>query len=257
MPIAPTSRRRFLSAIPAAGSIALCGPVSRLCAQTLTEKARLSARPSKATGSITAGLHPLGLRAERDALLYVPESAEKHKRAPLVLSLHGASRDADRAIELLRSLSDEHGFLLLAPASTAFTWDVIQSTYGPDIAFLNQSLSRTFELRNVDPKRVAIAGFSDGASYSLSVGLTNGDFFRAVVGFSPGFIVPGEFTGRPGIFISHGTVDQILPIDECSRRIVPALKRSGYDVKYREFEGKHTVPPEIAAEAMQWFMKLA
>ncbi|MBZ5611541.1 MAG: phospholipase [Acidobacteriia bacterium] len=257
MPITPPSRRRFICAIPAATGLALSGRLSTLRAQSLTEKSRLSARPSKATGSVPAGLHPLGLRAERDALLYVPESAAKYKRVPLIISLHGAGRTADRAIELLRSLSDEHGFLLLAPASEAETWDVIRSTYGPDIAFLNQSLARTFELRNVDPRRVAIAGFSDGASYSLSVGLTNGDFFRAVFGFSPGFIIPGEFTGRPDIFISHGTIDPILPIDECSRRIVPALKRSGYRVTYREFEGKHTLPPEIASEAMRWFMHLA
>ena len=252
-----TSRRKFMSAIPAVGALALSGKFGPARAQTLSEKARLSARPSKTGGSITAGLHPLGLRAERDALLYVPESAKKFERAPLVLSLHGATRNADRGIELLRSLADEHGFLLLAPASIGHTWDVIESSYGPDIAFVNKSLARTFELRDVDQNRIAIAGFSDGASYSLSVGLANGDFFSAVFGFSPGFIVPGEFKGKPPVFISHGTIDPILPIEECSRRIVPGLKRLGYRVTYREFEGKHTLPPEIASEAMHWFMELA
>jgi phospholipase/carboxylesterase len=253
MPITK-SRRKFISVIPAAATVALS---CRLSAQNPRTNARLSARPSKATGSIAAGLHPLGLRADRDALLYVPESAAKFRRAPLIVSLHGAGHYADSAIQLLRPLSDEHGFLLLAPQSSDETWDVIRSTYGPDVAFVNESLARTFQLRDVDPTRVALAGFSDGASYSLSLGLSNGDFFRAVLGFSPGFVVPGEFTGRPDIFISHGTIDPILPIDECSRRIVPALKRSGYRVTYREFEGKHTLPPEIASEAMSWFMRLS
>jgi predicted esterase len=252
-----TSRRKFMSAIPSAGAIVFSAELSHVCAQTFTEKALLSARPAKATESITAGLHRLGLRDERDAFLYVPESAAKFERAPLILSLHGATRNADRGIELLRSLADEHGFLLLAPASIGRTWDVIASSYGPDIAFINRSLVRTFELRGIDPARVAIAGFSDGASYSLSVGLANGDFFRAVFGFSPGFIVPGEFKGKPPVFISHGTIDPILPIDDCSRRIVPNLKRMGYKVTYREFEGKHTLPPEVASEAMRWFMSLA
>ncbi len=248
-------RRRFLGGISAAGSLALSSRLWTLPAHGDAGNSRLSARPGKAKGSIKAGLHSMGLRSERDALLYVPGSAAKFKRAPLIVSLHGAGRDADRAIEMLRSLSDEHGFLLLAPASEGPTWDVIQSKYGPDIAFLDQSLARAFDLRDVDHRRVAIAGFSDGASYSLSVGLSNGDFFGAVLGFSPGFIIPGVFTGRPPIFISHGTVDPILPIDQCSRRIVPALKRSGYRVTYREFEGKHTLPPEVAGEAMRWFMK--
>ena len=226
---------------------------------------RLKARPgssppgspekTEAAGLRHFGLNQLGLRAERDALLYIPESSKQFEKAPLVVSLHGATRSADRGIELLRSLADEHGFLLLAPASEAQTWDAIGGSYGPDPAFIDRALARTFELRKVDAARIAMAGFSDGASYSLSIGLANGDLFRAVLGFSPGFIVPGERAGKPPVFISHGTVDNVLPIDQCSRRIVPELKREGYDVTYREFEGKHTLPPDIAAEAMRWFIQ--
>jgi phospholipase/carboxylesterase len=216
----------------------------------------LQARPGIAPSSpAPAGLHRLMLREERDALLYIPESSAKREAAPLVVSLHGATRNADRGIDLLRSLADEHGFLLLAPASIGTTWDVIEAgAWGPDVAFINQSLARTFEMRKIDPARIAMAGFSDGASYSLSIGLCNGDFLAAVFGFSPGFITPANRAGKPPIFISHGTIDQVLPIDECSRRIVPQLKRDGYRVTYREFEGKHTLPPEVAAEAMRWFM---
>ena len=42
--------------------------------------------------------------------------------------------------------------------------------------------------------------------------------------------------------------------DVCSRRVVPALQRTGYDVTYHEFEGPHIVPPEITAEALAWFL---
>ncbi len=236
------TRRSFIGVMPAIAGT--------LCAQTN----RLSERPGPATASTAPGLHPLGMRADRDALLYIPESSKKFEKAPLIVSLHGASRNADRGIDLLRSLSDEHGFLLLAPASAAQTWDIIRGAYGPDVAFINRSLARTFTMRRVDAARIAMAGFSDGASYSLSVGLSNGDLFSAVFGFSPGFVVPGERVGKPRVFISHGTLDPVLPIDECSRRIVPELKRDGYRVTYREFEGKHTLPPEVASEAMKWFL---
>jgi predicted esterase len=33
---------------------------------------------------------------------------------------------------------------------------------------------------------------------------------------------------------------------------VPALQRAGYDVLYHEFDGGHTVPPDIAEEAFKW-----
>jgi len=46
----------------------------------------------------------------------------------------------------------------------------------------------------------------------------------------------------------------VLPIDQCSRRIVPMLRRAGYDVRYDEFEGGHTVPPAIASAAVDWLL---
>lgn len=48
--------------------------------------------------------------------------------------------------------------------------------------------------------------------------------------------------------------DQILPIDQCSRVIVPRLRSMGYDVTYREFEGRHEMPPGIADEALKWMV---
>jgi phospholipase/carboxylesterase len=216
---------------------------------------RLTAKPiASAPASTATGLRPLGLRHERDALLYVPESSAKFEKAPLVISLHGATRDADRGISLFKPMADELGFVLLAPASEYQTWDGIQGNFAGDVKFINQAMARTYETRRIDPARVAMAGFSDGASYSLSIGLANGDLFRAVFGFSSGFIIPAERIGKPPVFMSHGTIDPVLPIDFCSRVIVPALKRDGYRVTYREFEGKHTLPPEIASEAMRWFM---
>jgi phospholipase/carboxylesterase len=62
---------------------------------------------------------------------------------------------------------------------------------------------------------------------------------------------------EPHIYISHGTHDAVLPIERCSRRLVPILERAGYDVKYHEFDGPHTIPPDIAREAVEWFVPLA
>jgi phospholipase/carboxylesterase len=105
----------------------------------------------------------------------------------------------------------------------------------------------------VDPTRLAIGGFSDGASYGLSVGLANGDLFTHILAFSPGFMVPPAVMGKPRIFISHGTQDQVLEINSTSRSLVPTLQQAGYEVRYREFDGPHTVPQEVAREALEWF----
>ena len=74
-----------------------------------------------------------------------------------------------------------------------------------------------------------------------------------MLAFSPGFAAPAEPHGSPRLFLSHGTEDEVLPIDLCSRRLVPRLERAGYQVLYREFEGPHTVPGAIVSEALAWF----
>ena len=61
--------------------------------------------------------------------------------------------------------------------------------------------------------------------------------------------------GQPAIFITHGTGDQVLPMERCSRRLVPRLKDMGYDLTYTEFEGPDTVLPSSAKDAMQWFLQ--
>jgi phospholipase/carboxylesterase len=169
--------------------------------------------------------------------------------------LHGAGGSAQNGLNPLRRLVDATGLILLAPDSREATWDVIRGGYGPDVAFIDQALARVFERYAVDRKRLIIGGFSDGASYALSLGLTNGDLFTHVLAFSPGFMAPAEYRGKPHLFVSHGTRDQVLPIDRCSRRLVPLLQRGGYDVQYREFAGGHTVPADIAHEALTWLSR--
>lgn len=216
---------------------------------------RLDARPAAPIRpAAETGPHPLELAPGRDGLVYVPNGYTLDVPAPLVVMLHGAGGNAEGGLAPLQPLADAAGLLLLAPESRGRTWDVIIGGFGPDVEFIDDALGQVFDSYNVDAERVAVAGFSDGASYALSLGLTNGELFSHVIAFSPGFMAPGADQGAPAIFISHGTGDDVLPIDRCSRRIVPALQRDGYEVDYREFEGGHTVPPEMAEAALRTFL---
>ena len=219
-----------------------------------TAQGRLLARPAIAGAAAPLGLQPLGLEAERDGLLYIPAGYQANRPAPLVLMLHGAGGNARHGLAPFLDLANAAGIILLAPDSRRQTWDVVFGRrYGPDIAFIDQALAQTFNHYAVNPAYIAVSGFSDGASYALSVGITNGDLFTHVIAFSPGFMVPAGHQGKPRFFISHGRQDSVLPIDACSRKIVPRVERAGYDVLYREFDGPHTVPPEIARSALAWF----
>jgi phospholipase/carboxylesterase len=210
------------------------------------------ARPGQQTASIVPGEHRLDLDGGRDGVLHVPRGVQPGSPVPLAVMLHGAGGAGD-AMRFTFALADECGVPVLAPDSRGRTWDVILGGFGPDVEFINAALAYAFERMAVDPARIGIGGFSDGASYALSLGMANGDLFTHVLAFSPGFIAPAGQRGKPRVFISHGTRDEVLPIDRTSRSIVPDLERRGYDVTYREYNGPHTVPADLAREAFGWF----
>jgi phospholipase/carboxylesterase len=214
--------------------------------------AHLVARPVMAIRTVQPGERRIGGASGRGALLFVPQSAMSKKTVPLMVMLHGAGGSAE-GVRFTFAEAARIGVVVLAPESRAQTWDVIVGAFGPDVAFINTALQETFDTVSVDTAHVAIGGFSDGASYALSLGLANGSLFTHVIAFSPGFNAAPAHEGAPRVFISHGTADTVLPIDRTSRRIVPQLRKEGYDVTYQEFEGPHAVPPAIAAQAFDWF----
>ena len=212
---------------------------------------RLTARPRDANTSTKAGQIPLNLDRARDALICVPKTTDQQP-LPLLVMLHGATQSAEDMFWYLDSHPQEAGVAVLAPHSRDTTWDAISDSFGPDIDFLNRALERVFETTAIDPARISVGGFSDGATYAISLGLINGDLFSKVAAFSPGFVVDGTPNGKPRFFISHGTRDHILPIARCGRRIASELKTRGYDVAFREFDGGHEIPPQITREGLQF-----
>lgn len=171
-----------------------------------------------------------------------------------MLLLHGAGGAGARTARMMQPYADREGFLLIAPDSAGQTWDVIERDIGPDVERIDRVLGNVFAQFDVDEKHIAIAGFSDGASYALTLGIANGDLFTHAIAFSPGFFAFLGQHGRPRMFLSHGRADNVLPIQQCSRRIVPQLRGAGYDIDYREFDGGHTVPADIARDAVAWFV---
>lgn len=212
---------------------------------------RLAFRPRPSTGDAGGVDAPLGLGGARDGVLYVPDTAERS--APLLVLLHGAGGTGRRELRPVLAAADRYGVVIVAPDSRGRTWDLLLGGFGPDVAFIDTVLDAAADRCDVDLSRCAVGGISDGASYALGLGLTNGDVFGAVIAFSPGFAAAGTLTGRPRIYVSHGTSDTMLPIDTCSRRIVPALRAAGYEVQYEEFDGGHTVPPAIADRGFAWW----
>ncbi len=252
------SRRDFV----VTGLSAVAGPILAGCGDSSTEPitgpSRLTARPGQPTVAPIIGLSQLGLGTGkayiRDGLLYVPQSYSPERPAPLFVALHGAGGDAENWGSYY-ARAEDNAMILLAPEARLYTWDRSLQGFGPDVAFLDLALNHTFARCRVDPKRIALGGFSEGASYTLSLGVSNGDLFSHLIAYSPGYYRPAEpFVGDPPIFVSHGTGDWRHQITLSRDIIVPALREAGYDVTYIEFDGPHEVPTAISESALDWFL---
>jgi phospholipase/carboxylesterase len=265
------SRRRF--ALGAAGlltSSVLVDGCARHVDSPEARRGTLLARPRSGVTTLESGLRRLGVGSARDAVLRLPPSVGSQPM-PLLVLLHGAGGDGEHFLRRLLPMASAARVALLAPDSRNSTWDAVLPVYrtlidaidpephlmgfGPDVVFLDQVLEQVFQVVAVDRARIAIGGFSDGASYALSLGLLNGDLFSRIIAFSPGLIAggpPEDRRERPLVFVSHGRADRTLPIDRSSRRIVSTLRKRGYEVTYREFDGGHEIPEAIVREAFGW-----
>ncbi|MGY1784610.1 alpha/beta hydrolase [Geodermatophilus sp. SYSU D00698] len=213
---------------------------------------RLDARPGAqpAGPPLPAGTTALELGGP-EALVAVPGGPPGPR--PLLVFCHGAGGTADQSLAAVGDVATARGVAVLATSSVASTWDLLAGGLGRDVAVLDAALERV--AAGLAVSRVALGGFSDGGSYALSLGLANGDLFEALLAFSPGFVAPPGRTGRPRIWITHGTRDRVLPVARCGRRVSRDLAAAGYDVTYDEFDGGHVVTPDLVTAALDAWLR--
>lgn len=220
------------------------GPVST--AEAAGSPVRLEARPSARAERCAPGEYELRIAPGRRALMRVTPP-RRGRRAALLVALHGAgSGGAPGGLYAFRAAWDLPGLVLVAPAVAGTAWTLGAT----DVRFVDRTLQRAFARCQVDPRRVAIGGFSSGAGMALWLGLANGDLFRSVIALSGGSALPDERTGKPRVHVAHGTLDRVIPVEVGGDVIVRRLRSEGYAVSYRRFRKGHRVVPAIARGAV-------
>jgi phospholipase/carboxylesterase len=191
---------------------------------------------------LTAGVHRIGR-----AIVAVPPRV----RAVMVF-FHGAGGDATQSERMCGDAARREGIVLVCPSAQAQTWDLlVERRLGRDFATMESLLETVHDKLPLEDVPLALAGFSDGASYALTVGLVRSGV-DAILAFSPGFSASTAPANPPRVFLSHGVHDRVLPV-ACTRRIRAALEPAGSHVRVVEFDGGH-VPDEILDDALAWFL---
>lgn len=225
--------------------VALMLGMTLLCCAAIAAAEPPSTSPSVA--NLRPGLTPL----KPTSYVYVPEGSVRG--VPLIVLLHGAGGDARQFIEMFKDDADKRRVVLLSLQSAGRTWP--QRAPGkrqPDVDNLDSLLRMLVARPLIDPGQTIILGFSDGASYALSVGLSHPNLFRTIVAFSPGYafapVVP-DTTQR--ILIAHGRRDTVLPAANV-RHMVKELEKAGYAPRVHWFNGRHEIDPDVLKAALDY-----
>lgn len=168
---------------------------------------------------------------------------------PLICVLPGHGGVDGGLVNPVLEWANEHGAHVIIASARGSTWDILERGYGPDVANIDAAIHWVLGNWSIDRSRVVLTGFSDGASYALTVGLKNGDCFSHVMAFSPGFVLPANPEGRPAVWVAHGSDDGVLPV-ACGQGIARRLRDNGYRAQYVEFDDEHVAPREVVLRVL-------
>lgn len=125
---------------------------------------------------------------ERSFLLHVPSSYDGKKSAALVIDLHGYNLDADNQRRFSGQLeeSDNRGFIVAWPQGLSKSWNGYgccgssRAKNTDDVGFLRYAISVIKQYSYIDPARVYVTGFSNGALMAHRMGCEAADVVSAV-----------------------------------------------------------------------------
>jgi len=198
------------------------------------------------------------------AVLLTPDEIDPARRYPLFTVLHGAGRQDEALAKAYRDEPDRRQAFFLIPRSVEPTWDLIASAERPDLDFLEYAYDLVYRRYPVDPLQQVLIGYSDGASYALSVGLCNPAMFSAMMVWAAGFLVVDPPTAerfregipepRPRIYLEYGTHDELFGFEQVAIPMRDNLRKAGLDVTFSVDEGgRHWPSGSFHREALDWY----
>jgi phospholipase/carboxylesterase len=193
--------------------------------------------------------------------------AEGEGQPPGLLMLHGRGADEHDLLGLAGAL-DPRLLVVSAraplPLGWGHHWYELLDIGRPDLETFARSLSLLHEFipqvvagYNIDPQRLYLLGFSQGAMMSGAVVLTRPELAAGAVllsGYLPLHAGPPiqeeRLAGYP-FFVAHGSHDPVIPV-AFGREARDFLTRAGTDLTYREYPSDHRIVEPELAEVAAW-----
>lgn len=203
----------------------------------------------------------------------IREPKIKLDKNPLLLLIHGYGSNEQDLFSFERELQPEYYVVSVrAPydlqygsyAWYAINFDADQNKFSDhEQARTSRDLIAGFidELLGkypIDAEKVTLIGFSQGTILSYAVALSYPEKVQRVVamsGYLNAEILADNFEQNDfsnlKMFVSHGTVDQVIPID-WARKAPVALEKLGVQNIYKEYPVGHGVAPQNFFDLKKW-----
>ena len=206
----------------------------------------------------------------------VREPKIKQEKNPLLLLLHGYGSNEEDLFSFASELPDEYYVVSVrAPydlqpyghAWYAIHFDADENKFSDDAQAIEsreliiQFIEELIAKYPIDATQVSLVGFSQGAILSYATALSYPEKISRVVALS-GYlnekIILENFASKNikdlKLFISHGTVDQVIPVD-WARKAQPFMENLGLNVTYKEYPIGHGVAPQNFYDFKNWLNK--
>ncbi len=203
----------------------------------------------------------------------VREPKIKLDKNPLLLLLHGYGSNEEDLFSFASELPEEY-YVISARAPFdmmygsyawyAINFDADENKFS-DIGQAQQSrdsianfIDELIANYSIDSTNVTLIGFSQGSILSYAVALSYPEKVQRLVAMS-GYLnteiavesfAANDFSNLK-IFASHGTVDQVIPV-EWARKSIPVIEALGISVVYKEYPVGHGVAPQNFFDFKNW-----
>lgn len=190
---------------------------------------------------------------------------------PTLIALHGWGANALDLLGLSPHLCDGRLLVLCpqgplsvpsGPGASGYGWFPISMGAPPEprlfamaLDALDEFIDQSLERYPIASDRVALLGFSQGGAMAYALAARSPGRFAALAALStwlPDGVVPSPAPGSPQLFagmpvlVQHGESDPVIPVSR-ARAAVEVLRRSGADVRYREYGIGH----QISADSLR------
>lgn len=206
-------------------------------------------------------------------LVHVSRPGTVGSNAPAVVLIHGRGTNERDLLPIGAQFPEElHVLSVRAPQSmggpNSYTWYDLDLSAGglhasqPDPEGFRRSLDLVHEFveaaterYDLDPDRIGLFGFSQGAITSMSALVERPDAYRWVVALN-GYLAESHEDGaanaaRKPVFIGCGSMDQVIP-PERAERAAEMLSEGGADVRFETYGVGHGTAPQELSDVVEW-----